>query len=174
RESFLLIESDLVFEAPLLKNMLRPDRIAVARLQPWMSGTTVEIDNRQQVKAFRCGGIECRGTMHYKTVNIYSLSRFSWQLVRERLDLHISNNKVNNYYETVFAELVEEGHLAFAPIFFDANRWYEIDTINDLHAAEQLFPQYNPGHTADRISRHFQPTALLAPSPRMPVEIKPH
>jgi choline kinase len=174
RESFLLIESDLVFEAPLLKNMLRPDRIAVARLQPWMSGTTVEIDNRQQVKAFRCGGIECHGTMHYKTVNIYSLSRFSWQLVRERLDLHIENNKVNNYYETVFAELVAEGHLAFAPVFFDANRWYEIDTIKDLHAAEQLFPQYNQGHIADRISRHFQPVALFTPSPGVPVEIKPH
>ncbi len=174
RESFLLIESDLVFEAPLLKNMLRPDRIAVARLQPWMSGTTVEIDNRQQVKAFRCGGIECHGTMHYKTVNIYSLSRFSWQLVRERLDLHIENNKVNNYYETVFAELVAEGHLALAPVFFDANRWYEIDTIKDLHAAEQLFPQYNPSHIPDRIRRRFQPIALLAPSPGMPVEIKPH
>lgn len=141
-ESFLLIESDLVFDALMPKSMLRPDRIALARPQSWMHGATVTIDRRQQVEAFWCGSLGPPGAGHYKTVNIYSLSHISWQLVRERLEQHISDNRVDGYYETVFAEMVAEGSLRLTPVFFEANRWYEIDTMDDLRAAEQMFPQY--------------------------------
>jgi NDP-sugar pyrophosphorylase family protein len=141
-EPFLLIESDLVFDAPMLEELLAPDRIAVARHQPWMEGTTVTIDNHQQVQSFWCGGLKPPNARQYKTVNIYSLSLFAWQLVCKRLDQHISANQVNSYYENVFAELTSESHLSFTPVFFDANRWYEIDTIDDLHAAEQRFIPY--------------------------------
>ncbi len=136
-EPFLLIESDLVFDPKMLKNMLHPDRIAVARIQPWMNGTTVTINKHRKIERFYCGTHK-HADSHYKTVNIYSLSAITWQLVRERLDQHISNNMVNGYYETVFADMVNEGCLSFTPVFFDANRWYEIDTIADLRAAEQV------------------------------------
>ena len=136
-EPFLLIESDLVFDSRMLKGMLHPDRIAVAGSQPWMDGTTVTINNRQKIDAFHCGAHK-HDDNHYKTVNIYSLSTITWQLLRERLDWHISNNLVNGYYETVFADMVDEGCLSFTPVFFDASRWYEIDTIADLRAAEQM------------------------------------
>jgi len=52
------------------------------------------------------------------------------------LNDHISNNLVNGYYETVFADMVKEDCLSFTPVFFDTNSWYEIDTISDLRAAE--------------------------------------
>jgi choline kinase len=142
-EPFLLIESDLVFDPEVLKNMLYPDRIAVARLQPWMSGTTVTINNRQKIEAFH-GGAHNHDDNHYKTVNIYSLSTITWQLVRERLDQHILNNKVNGYYETVFEDMVKENCLSLTPILFDANSWYEIDTIADLRAAEQMCGLHHP------------------------------
>jgi choline kinase len=135
-EPFLLIESDLVFDPEMLKDMLHPDRIAISRLQPWMNGTTVTINNRQKIEAFY-GGVHKHDDNHYKTVNIYSLSSITWQLVRERLDHYISNNMVNGYYETVFADMVTEGCLSFTPVFFDSKRWYEIDTIADLRAAAQ-------------------------------------
>ena len=136
-EPFLLIESDLVFDPKMLTNMLYPDRIAVASLQPWMNGTTVTVNSRLKIKSF-FSGTYAHDDKHYKTVNIYSLSTITWQLVRERLDRHISNNNVNGYYETIFADMVNEGCLSFTPVFFDANRWYEIDTIADLQAAEQI------------------------------------
>jgi choline kinase len=142
KEPFLLIESDLVFDTLMLKNMLRPDRIAVARLQSWMNGTTVSIDHRLKVvKAFCSNRLDHPDSIQYKTVNIYSFSSISWQLIRQRLDMKISNHEVNEYYETVFAEMVADGSFSLAPVFFDANRWYEIDTIDDLHAAEQIFSQ---------------------------------
>lgn len=136
-EPFLLIESDLVFDTEMLKEMLYPDRIAVAKIEPWMNGTTVTINNHMEVDSFHCGAQKTDG-QQYKTVNIYSLSSATWKLVKERLDQHISNNMVNGYYETVFADMVQEESLLFTPVFFDTNSWYEIDTITDLRAAEQV------------------------------------
>lgn len=142
-EPFLLIESDLVFQPAMLKPMLQPDRIAVSKRLPWMNGTTVTLNERLQLDAFCLGTANRNEASHFKTVNIYSFSRSTWQSIWERLDRHISANKVKGYYESVFAEMVAEGKLTFAPVFFDADRWYEIDTLEDLSAAEQLFPRHS-------------------------------
>lgn len=143
-EPFLLLESDIVFKKSLLKEMLWPDRIAVAKLQPWMNGTTVTIDHHQEVHAFWASGSDYDSLemKQYKTVNIYSLSTIYWRLIKERLEQYISNNKVNDYYEAVFSELVAEGSLHFTSVLFSTDQWYEIDTLADLHEAEQLFPKH--------------------------------
>jgi choline kinase len=137
-ESFLLLESDLVFDTSLLETMLAPDRIAVAKMQPWMNGTCVTIDKYNRVKAFLAGGVESFGEIKYKTVNIYSISLTSWRQIVKQLDKHISDGKVQNYYETVFAEMISDGTLSFDSVSFDSKPWYEIDTIEDLAKAEQL------------------------------------
>jgi len=72
--------------------------------------------------------------------NIYSFSLSSWYAIVERLDQYISVGRVNNYYETVFAEMVSDGSLCFQVVSFDNKPWYEIDTIADLTEAEKLFP----------------------------------
>ena len=166
-EPFLLIESDLVFDPQMLKDMLQPDRIAVSKLQPWMNGTTVTINSHQTVKAFQ-KDVQKPDDNHYKTVNIYSLSTQTWQLVCKRLDHHISNNMVNGYYETVFADMVTEDCLSFTPVFFDTNRWYEIDTIADLRAAAQVCSMYHqpseliPDHeVSDQIDLGFPQASKL-------------
>jgi len=168
---FLLIESDLVFDPEMLTDMLYPDRIAVAGLQPCMNGTTVTISNCWEIEAFYCGAHK-HDDNHYKTVNIYSLSTKTWQLVRERLDRHISNNMVNGYYETVFAEMVNEGCLSFTPVFFDVNRWYEIDTIADLRAAEHVcgLHHHPPVIATDRMVSN--PKGLGYPSASMRLRLK--
>jgi len=138
-EPFLLLESDLVFDESLLAAMLQPDRIAAAKMQTWMNGTYVTIDKSQQVKAFFAGNVECLGEIKYKTVNIYSLSRTSWRRVVNVLEKRISDGKVNDYYETVFAEMIADGSLSFKYVSFDSEPWYEIDTVEDLAEAENLF-----------------------------------
>ncbi len=139
REPFLLLECDLVFEPFLLQDMLLPDRMAVARVQPWMMGSTVSLDHLGRITDFRVGHSEVPDDSRYKTVNIYSLSASSWRRVAARLDRRISAGKVNDYYEAVFAEMMADGSLAFEPVFFDDGRWYEVDTLADLQEAEQLF-----------------------------------
>ncbi len=139
RESFLLLECDLIFEPFLLQDMLLPDKMAVARVQPWMMGSTVSLDPFQRITDFHVGHSEIPDDSRYKTVNIYSLSLPSWRRVVERLDRRISAGKVNDYYEAVFAEMVADGSLSFEPVFFDDGHWYEVDTLNDLYEAERLF-----------------------------------
>ncbi len=143
-EPFLLVESDLVFDTEMLTDMLYPDRIAVAKIEPWMNGTTVTVNEHMEIDAFHNVTVT-PGEEHFKTVNIYSLSSATWQVVKQRLDHYISNNMVNGYYETVFADMVKEGCLSFTPVFFDTSSWYEIDTLTDLRAAEFICdPQPQP------------------------------
>ena len=51
-EPFLLIESDLVFDPSLLKEMLYPDRIAIAKMKPWLNGSTVTLNASNSINAF--------------------------------------------------------------------------------------------------------------------------
>lgn len=138
REPFLLVESDLVFDSAMLEDMLDPDRIAVSKIRPWMNGTTVSIGPEGRISAFLTGG-EMGRTPCFKTVNIYSLSLPTWEKVLKRLDRFISQGKVGEYYEAVFAEMVCEGTLSFEAVFFDPDHWYEIDTMKDLDEAEKIF-----------------------------------
>jgi len=140
KEPFVLIESDLVFEASLLEPMLTPDRIAISNILPWMNGTVVRLNADKAVTAFHVSN-DVDDERRYKTVNICSLSSQSWQRVIARLDRYVEDGRVNEYYETVFAEMVADTSLEFDAVFFDENKWYEIDAMKDLHQAELMFPR---------------------------------
>lgn len=139
-EPFVLFESDLVFDNSLLKGMLYPDRIALDKFKPWMNGTCVTLNDTGTVESFLTGNTGNPDLATYKTVNIYSLSRKSWSAVSRRLDEVISAGRVNDYYETVFSSMVDDGSLSFREVSFGSRPWYEIDTIQDLRKAEKLFP----------------------------------
>ncbi|GMT44816.1 MAG: hypothetical protein IEMM0006_0648 [bacterium] len=140
-EPFVLFENDLVLKSTLLDNMVYPDRIAVALMQPWLNGTTVSLDKANNVTRFQIGTTESYSGIRYKTVNIYSFSLPSWQAIVKRLNQYIEAGHVNCYYETVFSEMVDNQTLAFKSVSFDHKPWYEIDTIQDLAKAELLFPK---------------------------------
>lgn len=139
-EPFMLIESDLVFDRSQLDNMIFPDRIAVARIRPWMNGTTVSINQVQRVKSYHDETTNQILEDRYKTVNIYSFSLPTWQSIVKRLNQHIAAGIVNTYYESVFGEMVADGSLSLKAVPFNNKLWYEIDTIDDLAEAEKLFP----------------------------------
>jgi choline kinase len=139
-EPFVLIESDLVFDPSLLTDMLYPDRIAIARMKPWLNGSTVTINPSNTVEAFHSDAKNNSDKTRYKTVNIYSLSVSSWYRVIAKLNQYVLAGRVNDYYETVFRQMVTEKSLSFQAVFFDHKPWYEIDTIEDLASAEKLFP----------------------------------
>jgi choline kinase len=151
QEPFLLLECDLIFDDALLGKMLEPNRIAVSRIMPWMNGTTVSLDHSERVIRFHIGQDTAPDKLTHKTVNIYSFSRPSWQRVAQRLEEFISAGRVNGYYEAMFAEMVAQGDLSFQAVFFDDQRWYEIDTLEDLREAERLFPSSNGRLTSDTV-----------------------
>ncbi|MBW2116404.1 MAG: phosphocholine cytidylyltransferase family protein [Deltaproteobacteria bacterium] len=161
-DPFLLIESDIIFDVSLLDDMLYPNRIAVARMQPWMNGSTVTVNQVQHVTRFY-NGTWPLDEIRYKTVNMYSLSLSSWHGIAERLDRYISTGRVNKYYEAVFSDMVADGSLSLQAVSFDDKPWYEIDTITDLAEAEKLFSAdkykaiipYNITSHTSKISRQF-------------------
>ncbi len=139
-EPFMLIESDLIFEPSLLTEMLYPDRIAIARMEPWLNGSTVTLNQSNEVDAFHSDAINGSNEIRYKTVNIYSLSVSSWYRVIEKLNQYILAGRVNDYYEAVFRQMVVEKSLSLQAVHFDHKPWYEVDTMEDLASAEKLFP----------------------------------
>lgn len=147
QEPFLLVESDLIFKASLLKDLLLPDKIAVSRVLPWMNGTTVTMDSWGHVASFSSiapashrGPGSQRGR-EYKTVNIYSLSRDTWSRVFQRLERMIADGRVNEYYEAVFSAMVADGTLSFECVVFGSDQWYEVDKFEDLQGAERIASQ---------------------------------
>ncbi|RUT79665.1 phosphocholine cytidylyltransferase family protein [Ancylomarina longa] len=139
-EPFVLFESDLVLNTSLLDEMVFPDKMAIAKMQPWLNGTTVSVNKQNQVTQFHEGTTDTYSDIRYKTVNIYSFSLSSWQAIVKRLNAYISEGNVNCYYETVFSEMIDNKSLSFESVLFDHKPWYEIDTIHDLAEAEKLFP----------------------------------
>ena len=154
-EAFLLVESDLVFDDELLEPLQVPDRIAVSRQLPWMSGTTVTLDDAGIVNAFYPAppgiyGQHCTDSDHFMAVNVCSLSHETWVEVRRRLDQHVTAGQTGDFYEVVFAEITADGSMTAEAVIFPTDRWYEIDTVADLHAAELVFPQGpDPGDILD-------------------------
>ena len=85
-EPFVLFESDLVLNTSLLNEMILPDKMAVAKMQPWLNGTTVSINKLNQVAQFQESTTGTYTDIRYKTVNIYSFSLSSWQAIVKRLN----------------------------------------------------------------------------------------
>jgi hypothetical protein len=127
--------------------LLQPGRIAVSRQLPWMGGTTVTLDQDGNVDAFYppppgVYGQHCTDAGHFMAVNICSLSRDTWSEVGERLDRHVAAGQTGTFYESVFEEMAAECSMAPAAVVFPSERWYEIDTLADLDAAERVFPRH--------------------------------
>lgn len=139
KEPFLLVECDLVFDPSMLNEMIQPNKIAISNMLPWMNGTTVELNSDSSVTSFEVGQ-NIDNTPRYKTVNIYSLSLDSWNKVVDRLGGYISGERFGEYYEVVFADMIADGSLNFDAVLFNENRWYEVDRLEDLNAAELMFP----------------------------------
>ena len=139
KEPFLLVECDLVFDPFMLNEMMQPNKIAISNILPWMNGTTVELNKGKGVTSFEVGQDENK-LPRYKTVNIYSLSLDSWNKVVDRLGDYVLGERLGEYYEVVFSDMIADGTLNFDAVFFNENRWYEVDRIEDLIMAELMFP----------------------------------
>ena len=143
----MLVECDLVFEPEMLKGLFTADTLAISRVLPWMNGTTVEINKANMVTKF-CVSQEQANENRYKTVNICSLSEKSWSKVLAGLDRYVRDQRVGEYYEAVFADLVDDRALELGAVFFDESAWYEVDTALDLREAELMFPYQQVSKTA--------------------------
>lgn len=151
----LLIESDLIFDDAMFGMILSnpyPNLALVAKYETWMDGTMVRIDADNNIvnfvpkKAFNYDEVDT----YYKTVNIYKFSReFSEQVYVPFLDAYCRVMGNNEYYEQVLRviTLLDKADLKALPI--GKERWYEIDDVQDLDIAENLF-----AHEHERLGKY--------------------
>lgn len=142
-EGFYLIEGDIVVDEEGL-DLFSEDgnQMAVSRFQPFMDGTVVtrKGDNVDRIFLKASSGRPENPDVLYKTVNIYTLDYRDFQTtILDELARIIESGDTNVYYEQAFANLVNAGLIRFAIVDFSALRWAEVDNIEDLRLAEQLF-----------------------------------
>ena len=142
----LLLEADLFFERDLIDRLMQHDGrnlAAVARCQPWMSGSVLTVDEDDAVLSVLDTGWQ-DSPFDYgpalKTVNIYLFrGDFLHREFVPRLDAAIAAGQVNEYYETVLRTICRSGRPELTAVRCDDVKWSEIDDSNDLAAAEYLF-----------------------------------
>lgn len=141
----LLLESDLIFDSAMLDLILGhpyPNLALVAKYETWMDGTMVRISEDNDIVSFipKKAFNYADAGQYYKTCNIYKFSReFSCSQYVPFLEAYSKAMGNNEYYEQVLRVLtaLDRSDLKALPI--TAEKWYEIDDVQDLDIAETLF-----------------------------------
>ena len=141
----ILLESDLLFEESILKELLEDGRenlAVVDKYQIWMDGTSVRLDEDDNIigfygkKDFRFQDVR----EYYKTVNIYKFSKdFSQNIYVPFLEAYMKALGVNEYYETVIKVIADLEGTGLKALRLSGQKWYEIDDAQDKANAEVLF-----------------------------------
>jgi NDP-sugar pyrophosphorylase family protein len=144
-EDTLLIESDLIVAPSILRACAEEPGQAVALVAPyeaWMDGTVTLLGPDRSVRRFVSKQLlePELARSYYKTVNIYKLGRsFARGCFVPELERCLASAGPQNYYETVFGRIVEQGLAPIRAVIVEGAPWYEIDTPEDLAVAERLF-----------------------------------
>ena len=145
QDDTILLESDLIYDAGLLKRLVQhpaKDVAVVGKYQSWMDGTVTTIANNGIIDAF----IEKQDMRpqdmdrYWKTVNIYKFSRgFSQKQYIPQLEKHIREYGKNQYYELVLKKLTRLSLACLTAMDIADTPWYEVDTVEDLKSAAAMF-----------------------------------
>lgn len=141
----LLLESDLIFEEGVLRELVddpRPTLALVDKYESWMDGTVVKLDAHDDIMAFVPGKQFKFEDIpdYYKTVNIYKFSQhFSETHYVPFLEAYVKALGENEYYEQVLRVVMHLGDSELKAKRLCGQAWYEIDDIQDLDIAESIF-----------------------------------
>lgn len=141
----LLLESDLIFEEGVLRELVddpRPTLALVDKYESWMDGTVVKLDEHDDIVAFVPGKKFRFEDIpdYYKTVNIYKFSRhFSETHYVPFLEAYVKALGQNEYYEQVLRVVMHLGDSELKAKRLSGQAWYEIDDLQDLDIAESMF-----------------------------------
>lgn len=145
KDDTVLLESDLIYEKDLIKNVVNcesKDVVTVAKYESWMDGTVTVLDENNYIKEFiekKDFDMICKNT-YYKTVNIYKFSKeFSKNQYIPFLKAYITSYGENQYYELVLKAIAHIATAGLKAYCLEDEVWYEIDDAQDLDIANALF-----------------------------------
>lgn len=131
--SFLLLESDLIFEPSALSAFRIPNKIALDRYTPGIhDGTTAQLSENGELVELIPGSATPEKRGDYKTVNISSLSKQTWFLLKEKIQACVNEDNLTIFYEIPLGELIRSRQISLAMVDFSDIWWDEIDSITDL------------------------------------------
>lgn len=141
-----LVEGDVVFDRELLDALAAAEDdvvTAVAPHRPAMNGTVVTLGADDTVTAMLLPaqqGPELDLARTFKTVNVHLLrERYLRAEFVPALEKLIADGGQGAYYELVIADTVTAGRFPVRGVDCGRLRWYEVDDLTDLDAAEYLF-----------------------------------
>ena len=151
RDGFYLFEADVFCEDNVLCALLKAKQenvILIDKFTSEMNGTVVALDSASGVSAMFLSRDQGDGfdvSDKYKTLNFYKFSAaFIRDFLERKLEAHIHGENVNSYYEQIVKEAVDSGYQFFGLKTAGA-KWWEIDTIEDLEKAEEIFKMQKRG-----------------------------
>lgn len=136
---FLLVESDIYLQRGVLEPLRKVDQILVAPYTSEMDGTGITMGEGGAVEE-----MVIRAHLHrpddlpkmHKTVNFYSFSDTTWQTYRAALDRWVAEERLDQYYEAVLAELINNKRVSMQGADIGPDGWAEVDDAKDLAALE--------------------------------------
>ena len=140
-KSFFKLDGDLLFDARVIE-----------RLNAAGSSLSVAVDGRRKLDE-EAMKVRCDGRLgivdfgkgipvaeaHGESIGIERLSAEAGTLVFDAIARLETNGIVNRYYEDVYADLIAQGKLAARAIEVGDLAWTEVDCVEDLDRARQLF-----------------------------------
>ena len=156
----LLFESDLIFEDSVLAELVNDPRETLAlvdKYESWMDGTCVKLRDDDSIEAFIPGKYFRFSDIksYYKTVNIYKFSlHFSRTHYIPFLKAYQEALGLNEYYEQVLRLITMLDYPEIKAKRLSGQKWYEIDSIQDLDIAESIFTE-DDGEKLRRIHRRY-------------------
>jgi histidinol-phosphate/aromatic aminotransferase/cobyric acid decarboxylase-like protein/choline kinase len=156
----ILLESDLIFEERIVRDMVNHPAqaaAAVALWEAWMDGTVVQLAPDKRIVSFIPGKYFnfADKQSYYKTVNIYKFSReFSRTQYVPFLEAYCKALGNNEYYEQVLRVIATLENCELYAHILSGEKWYEIDDAQDKDIAETIFAEDTETKTK-LISRRF-------------------
>lgn len=145
KDDTILVESDLVFEEHLIKKIVNTEHknlVAVAKYEHWMDGTVTKINSDKEIIEFvdkQDFSYEL-AEGYYKTVNVYKFSKeFIQSSYMPFLEAYIKVYGENQYYESVLKIIAYIEKIKLKAYVLETEKWYEIDTPQDLDIANIIF-----------------------------------
>lgn len=145
REDCLLLECDILYSDDLIAALLAGEGECDILVSPFdartMNGSVVFADadgraRRLVIKRDQGAGFDYAGAL--KTVNAYRFSgAFLKTVLMPNLKTYIETQGVNSYYELVIGGLIYYGNNDVRVLRIGADRWREIDDMDDLRLAEE-------------------------------------
>ena len=145
KDDTILLESDIVFDEDLIKDIVETKEdnvVAVAKYESWMDGTCVTLTKDEYIHNFveKQNMEVLKLDSYYKTVNVYKFSKeFASKTYIPFLETYMKIQGLNSYYETSLKYICQLPGMKLKAFLMGDRSWYEIDDAQDLDIANVLF-----------------------------------